>query len=179
MSYLPLVAGGVKMIGTFQKGSADAGAAEYNAGIADQNAAITTQQGEAAAQMQGRAAARAQGSAIAAYGASGVQTDSGSALDVLADSAAQATLDNLTTKYNYALKSQSYSNQAALDRSSAGNARTAAVLGMSEAALNGVSKLKEKLIPDFGSSSGSLWSNGGNTDGYDPGPIAWTTARRY
>lgn len=115
-------------IGQLVAGQGQAMAQEYNASIARQNAVIAKQQGEAAAEAQSRNAQRTIGSAIAAYGASGVQGGDGSPVDVLADSARMASLDNLTIKYNYALKAQGYNNQASLDDAAAGYARTSSYL---------------------------------------------------
>lgn len=104
-----------------KQAQANAAAATYNANLADQNAAITREQKDAAVEAQQRQTARSLGSIIAAYGASGVQSDNGSPLDVLADSARVAELDKLTTQYNYELKARDYENQAALDRMNAAN----------------------------------------------------------
>jgi hypothetical protein len=124
-----IAAAATKAVGGLIAGEGKAQAQEYNATVARQNAAITLQQGEAAVQAQARDAARTQGRAIAAYGASGVQTDSGSPMDVLADSVRMATLDQLTTKYNYDLKALGYNNQATLSEAGAKYSRTSALFG--------------------------------------------------
>lgn len=118
----------MSFIGNILQGQGQAMSAEYNAQIANQNAEVARQQGVAASQAQQRTATRAISAATAAYGASGVQTDSGSPVDVLAESARMATLDNLTLKYNYALKSLGYNNQASLNQAQAQYASTASVL---------------------------------------------------
>lgn len=115
----------ISAIGNIIQGEGQATASEYNAQIARQNAVIAQQQGVAAADAQSRDAQRKIGSMVAAYGASGVQSDAGSPMDVLADSARMAALDNLTVKYNYALKAQGFNNQATLDQTNADYARTA------------------------------------------------------
>ena len=127
-------------LGSILQGEGAATAAEYNATIARQNAAIAAQQGEAAAQAQGRNAERHIGSMVAAYGASGVEGSSGSAMDVLADSARMSTLDNLTLKYNYALKGLGYENAAKLDDTNAAYSRTAGLLGAAGAGASNYSK---------------------------------------
>lgn len=121
------VATGVQMAGQYMQGQQAADAAEYNAQIANQNATIATQQGEAAVQQLGRQQYRQLGAATAAYGASGV-TMEGSPTDVLAQSAAEAALDRLTTKYNYQLRALGFQQTAALDEMQAGNARTSGIL---------------------------------------------------
>lgn len=106
--------------------NANSQAALFNADLADKNAAITAQQGEAARQTQQRTAERTIGTMVANYGASGVQSDNGSPMDVLADSLRMATLDSLTTQYNYALKAKNFTDQAALNRLNAANGAAAA-----------------------------------------------------
>ena len=155
---------GASALGSVMQGEGQSQASEYNAAIARQNAIIAQQQGAAAVQAQQRDASRKIGTMVANYGASGVQTDSGSPLDVLADSAAMATLDSLTLKYNYALKAAGYGSQATLDDMQAKTSSTSGVLGAVGTGLNGLSKglsmykdFGGNPIPGFGgySSSGS------------------------
>jgi hypothetical protein len=140
MDPLSLVGLGLSVFGTFMQGQsasesaqaqaksaqASAAAALYNANIADQNAAITREQKGAATEAFDRSTARTMGSTVAAYGASGVQVDSGSPMDVLADSTRSAALDRLTLQYNYDLKARDYENQAQLNRMNAANGLQAA-----------------------------------------------------
>lgn len=118
----------MSFFGNIIQGQGQKLAADYNATIARQNAEIATQQGVAASEAQQRDAARKIGAATAAYGASGVSTDSASATDVLAESARNAMLDNLTLKYNYTLRSQGLRNQAALSEAEGEYASTASIL---------------------------------------------------
>lgn len=136
MAWLAIAGAAVSAIGAIQKGQADAGAAKYNATIARQNSVVALQQGEAAVQAQNRDARRRLGSMKALYGAAGVEGDTGSPLDVLADSTRMAELDALTTQYNYQLKSQGFDDQAALDDSNAKNSRTASYLNATSSLLN-------------------------------------------
>jgi len=136
--------------GSIISGTAQAGAARYNAAIATQNATIAEQQGEAAAQSVDRNARRKIGSMIAGFGASGVDQTTGSATDVLADSVRMATLDKLTTKYNYALRAVSYRNQAKLDETNANNAETAMVFNAMANLTGGYGS----PIPNFSATSG-------------------------
>lgn len=144
------VSAGVSAIGSMFSGEGRAQAHEYNAQIAMQNALIARQQGEAAAEAQGRDAKRKLGSMVANFGASGVMTDSGSALEVLADSARMAMLDNLTIKYNANLKALSASMQGDMERSAGKNSRTAALLGAGAGAITGAGYYKAKAIPGIG-----------------------------
>jgi hypothetical protein len=118
----------MSFFGNILQGQAQKLSADYNAQIDQQNALVAQQQGVAAAEAQQRDAARKIGAGIAAYGASGVQGDSGSPIDVIAESARNATLDNLTVKYNYALKGIGYQNQAALSEAEGEYASTASIL---------------------------------------------------
>lgn len=144
--------------GAIQQGNANAQAADYNAAVARQNSDIAMQQGVAASEAQKRDAERKIGSMIANYGASGVSAGSGSPLDVLADSAAMSTLDNLTVKYNYALKAAGFTNQATLAGMQAKNARTSGILNASAFGLKGIGQFASMMgtsIPGFGSASGA------------------------
>lgn len=98
---------------------ANVAAANFNADLLEQNAGIALEQGRVAQDAQQRQSRRQIGSMVAAYGASGVQVDSGSPLDVLADSAMMAELDRLTIGYNAELEARNYRTQAQLQRMSA------------------------------------------------------------
>lgn len=123
-------ASAAKVAGDELEGRATAGAADFDAAVARQNAEIAQQQGSAAAQAQERDATRKIGSMIANYGASGVQADGGSPADVLADSMRMATLDNITTRYNYNIKAQDYYNKAKILDFKSSTARTSAKIKM-------------------------------------------------
>lgn len=132
---LALLTFGMNVYGQHQQNKANREAMEYNAAINMQNAELARQQGLAEAESQARDAKRTVGSMVASYGASGVQTDVGSPLDVLADSARMAMLDNLTIKYNAEMKARAYEQQAQLDLMGGGSS-TANALGVLGAGLN-------------------------------------------
>lgn len=113
-----------------QKAEAEAQANEYNAAIAAKNAVYNQFEGEQALAEQQRNAYRSEGAAKAAYGASGVSSASGSAQDVLADSAASSIRDFYNLKFTYDMQTQNYKDQQNLYNMAAGNARAAAVLGL-------------------------------------------------
>jgi hypothetical protein len=135
-----LVGSMVSAVGAVRQGQAQAGAAEYNAQLAEQNAQVATAQGAAAAEAHGRDTQRSMGRALAAYGAAGVQTDTGSPADVLAESARGAALDNLNIKYNAKLRAMGLQAQAGLDRANASNAKDASYLNATSALLSGGAK---------------------------------------
>lgn len=145
---IALVAGSVKGFGSILGGESNAQADEYNAAVAQQNATIARQQGQVAADAQWRSAERSFGSMVANYGASGVQSDNGSPVDALAESVRMATLDNLTTKYNYELKAVGFENQAQLDKMKAQTSRTSGVL-------NGIASVGQ------GYAMSQMWGSGG------------------
>lgn len=142
----------IKAGGTLYEGQANAAAANYNAGINEFNADATRQQGVAAVDALSRDQARKIGAMVAAYGASGVQSDSGSPMDVLADSARMAELDRLTMKYNYDLKAQGYAMQAELDRMQAKAAKTSSYFKATGQIMDGASSAMGggTPIPSFG-----------------------------
>lgn len=149
------VAMAASAVGAVRQAQAQSQAASYNSQIAQQNALAAQQQGEAAAQAQARDAQRRIGAMIAGYGASGVDVGSGSPQDVLADSVRSATLDNLTTKYNYKLKGQGYINQSQLDSMEADNASSAGWLNAASGVASGMSRMNQygsygSSIPYYG-----------------------------
>ena len=112
-----------KAIGAISSGNAAGQAGDYNAQVNERNAAIVRSQAAMAAGQQERSGYKKLGAMRAAYGASGVSGTDGSALDVLADSASQAELDRQNILYRGDLQAMGYSDQAALDRFGAKNAR--------------------------------------------------------
>lgn len=101
--------------GDIQAGNAANKVAGYNANQAEENAKVVQQQAEQEVDMQQVRAKKMIGAISATYGASGV-AQAGSAVDVLAASAASAELDKQTILYNGKLQAIGYQNQAALDR---------------------------------------------------------------
>ncbi len=144
--YLLVGSTALSVYGAIKQGQAASDAYRYNADLAKQNAAIAEAQGEAASQAQKVDAQRRMGAMIANYGASGGQLSDGSPADALAESARNATLDNLTLKYNYKLRGLGYTNQANLDSAGADNARTASYFSAASAAAGGAAY----AIPKFG-----------------------------
>lgn len=110
--------------------SQQADAAQYNAGLSENQATQAFASGVQRESAQRRSAAQTLGEQRAAFGASGVDANSGSALDVQLQSTRNAELDALQTRYEGILTGQNYQQQAAMGvyqadtlRSSASNAR--------------------------------------------------------
>ena len=137
------IAGAMSAVGTVRQAQSQAQAKNYEAEVAAQNARIAQQQGEAAAELQAKEAQRKIGAMVAQYGAAGVDVSSGSPADVLADSVRSATLDNLTTKYNYQLKALDYTNQSNLDSDSASYYRTSGYFNAASDAVGTGSKIAQ------------------------------------
>ena len=116
-----------------QTGQAGAGAANYNAQVAENNRIIAEQQaadarkrGEIAEAEQRRKTVNIKGSQKASIGASGVALDSGSPLDILGDTAAFGELDALTIRnnaereaYGYQVQGMNFGAEAGLLRNRA------------------------------------------------------------
>lgn len=121
---------GVQAYGAYQETKAQNAAAEYNARILENNAQVARyqaadakQRGEVAEKQFRLRLSQEKGAQRALYGASGAVVDSGSALDVLEDTAAFGEFDALTIRHNAVLEayghetqSQNYVSQANLSR---------------------------------------------------------------
>jgi len=141
----------ISAMAAMRTGQTQSEMAKYNAKLAETNSEVANAEGAAASDAQDRDSQRRIGAAIAAYGASGVDVGTGSPVDVLADSARQATLDNLTVKYNYKLRALGYQNQAGLDTATGEYALAAGRMGATASLLQGVG---QALSTKGGTSSG-------------------------
>ena len=121
LSALSVVGTVISAISAIRQGEASQTAANYNAQINQQNAALATQQASDEARQQQRETYLRLGAIRAAQGHSGGTGDTGSVLDVLADTAAQGELDRQNIIYKGQLQARGYSNTATLDTYS-GNA---------------------------------------------------------
>jgi hypothetical protein len=123
-------------IGTFQQGQAQAQASQYNARVAEQNATAARQKAAFDEQLRREQLERVQAAARAAIGKSGSDF-SGSALDLMAQNAAQAELDALAIRYGGEVRAAGQENQAQLDRAQASQARTGGYFGAGAKLLQG------------------------------------------
>ena len=112
---LAVLAAGAMALGKIKAGNSAKAKSEYDAKVADRDAAVARDQANALALQQQRAARKTIGSMRAAYGAAGVTVD-GSPLDVLEESAGQAELDRLTILHNGELKATGKQDSAVLSR---------------------------------------------------------------
>lgn len=126
-------------MGAMSQANARVASSEFNAQINQRNATIATQQATAEAARVARQGELSLGRQRAALGASGLTVED-SALDFLADSAAQAQLDIETVKYRGTLEAMGYHENAALDRMGARTAREQGYLQTASEVLTGVGR---------------------------------------
>ena len=115
--FIPIImAAGAAMsaMGQMKQGKAAKAAADYNAQIAEQNAALARQEAADNVKLFERQQYLLAGAIRANQGASGGRQQ-GSVLDVLADAAAQGELEKQMILYRGELKARGYENTAALD----------------------------------------------------------------
>lgn len=143
----------VQVLGILNKSSSESEAARFNAAVADQNAGLALAQGEADVVQQRRLGELRMGRIRSGYGASGIRSDSGSALDVLEDSAAQAKLDEQNIRYGAMLRARGFNISADLDRRRASSASSGGLFSAAGAALLGYARMQqmEKSTPGTGS----------------------------
>lgn len=164
------IAGGVVGgVSSYQQGKAQQAQYDYqakvneeNAKIAQENAKVQRQQGIEEARLQRIKAASTIGSQKTAMAANGVDVTQGTAVDVIADTAAIGELDALQTQYNYEMKARGYEaqagnfqNQANLDVISGKNAYTAGKVGAVQHGLAGLQQTADVASQWFGFGSGS------------------------
>lgn len=137
LSGVSAASGVMGTIGAVNTGNAKSSADTFNANIAGQNIDLTNQQTNLSLQQQQRDAYQKLGAIKAGFGASGVTSDSGSVLDVLADSSTQAQLDADTIVNNGKIKAAGYQNTENLDRAAASNDETSGYINGASAALLG------------------------------------------
>lgn len=142
---------GASVYGTYAQMQAAKNNASYQASIANQNAAIADAQSVSVGQQgtmeqnQLRDKARqVAASQKTAFAANGLDTQSGSALNVISDTAQQSEQDIQTSRYNTAMQMWGLGNQANQYRAEAKNAKQAGKYQARSALLSGVTSLAQK-----------------------------------
>lgn len=133
-----LIGGLVSASGKGAEGRKAEKAFNINARIAEENAGLAREAAADDILSLKRTAYKTEGGIRAGYGASGVSASSGSALDVLADSMAQAALDQNRRRLQGELEARDYLMQAATGRSSGAAARRGGSYGAAGQALSTV-----------------------------------------
>lgn len=123
------VGGGMQAYGQYQSGKFNADMANAQAGIAEQSSRDALGRGAADANASLQQAAKAASSQRAAMAAGGVDVGSGTALDVLADTASAGAFDAAIAKNNAAREAYGYQVQAAMSRAEAKQARRQGNMG--------------------------------------------------
>jgi hypothetical protein len=113
-SPLEIVSGAVQAASAVKQGQNAVAMSEYNYKTDVENANLAVQQGNEEARRSNVIANKVIGQGRAAAGASGIQM-SGSALDVIGASAANAELDALSIQHKAAIKAYGYRSSAALE----------------------------------------------------------------
>ena len=144
---------GVQAVGAYQEAKAANAAAEYNAQIEDQNASYYSLMGENALARADKEAGdhrrgieKLKGEQRAGYAAAGVKVDTGSALDVAADTAKWGEYDAQTIMYNGAVEKAGYDQKAYNSSASAAmlrNTRRSPSLAAGGVVLNGLAKYSQ------------------------------------
>lgn len=133
MAFLPIAAtvltgisGGIQAFGAIQQGNAAKASADYNASVANMNAAqakenehIASQVGMAKTGMQEQQTRASVGQTIANESASGVQLNTGSFADVGTSEKELGKLDALTVRSNATKEAFGYSVQSVNDKAQA------------------------------------------------------------
>lgn len=144
MAFIPIAlavaATAMTAIGQVRQGQAAKAAADYNAQVANNNAAVAEQQAQSQAMVQGRRASMQNGALLANMAANGVDATEGSPLDILSQSAANAEMDRQNIVYNGRVKAQSLRNQAQLDTFQGETAQTNGWMSAASTVLSGGSK---------------------------------------
>lgn len=133
---LLLLFAGVSAVGAIYQGMAASKAAKMNAEANDAAASATRQQAQLEAQRQRVQAAKALGAIRTGYAASGVTLE-GNPLDVLAESAYNAEIDNQLILKGGEIRAQGFERSASLDRQRARNAETSGYLSAAGSLLGG------------------------------------------
>lgn len=142
---ISLVGGLVSASGTAAAGRKAQKAYNFNAAIATENAAEARRAADDDILSLKRTAYKTEGGIRAGYGASGVSGGSGSALDVLADSIAQAALDQNRRKHRGELEARDFMNQARQGIAAGRAARTGAEYGAAGQALSSTGQAASSL----------------------------------
>jgi hypothetical protein len=148
ISAVAAVAGtAVSAMAAENRGKTESNIANYNAQVSRNNAISTNQAAAVAADQQNQQHRRQIASGIAAAGASGVDPNSGSPLEVVADLAGQAKLDEELGLWQARERAKGYGNQATLDVYSGRAAASAGTLNAASSLLSGAGRVAGMYAP--------------------------------
>lgn len=139
---LGLLGSGISAASALASGFGEASAYNQNAAVSQQNADIIRTKGLYDERQQQAQANRVLGEGRVAVAKSG-GTLSGSSLDVIADSAAQAEMDRQAIRYNTDIDVYGQQSQASMYKSMAKRSRTMGLIGAGTALLGGLAPFIE------------------------------------
>lgn len=162
----------ISAAGAIQQANATSSADRYNASIAANNASIAKQnanyagaEGEQQTEQAGIGNREKLGNLKANQGASGIESNTGSSANVQASESMIAQEDVMNTRANAARRAYGFETQAAgdtaqsdLDKSQAGNAKTAGYINAGTTALGAAAKLGASGAFGGSSGGGDAWS---------------------
>ena len=141
---LTVVGGLFQGLGARQQDEAQANAANYNAAVARNEAIFSQQQGEVSAQASDRQTAAVIGRERAVYAGGNLDVNSGSPLDVQANTAQMGRLNSLTIRNNAARQAWGYNAGANLDTYAAQNYQTAGDMALFGSLINTGANVADK-----------------------------------
>lgn len=161
---LTAIGTGISAYGAYQQGQAQEAQYKYQSAVASNNRIIAEQnakdalaRGKVEADTHRRKVSQFIGSQRAGFGGSGVVVDSGSPLDIVADSVALGELDTQTILSNaerearaYRVQGSNFGAEAGLLDSSAGSARRAGTINTGTTILGGGGSFADKWYNYFG-----------------------------
>lgn len=134
----------VSALGAIQQGKAAAAAANYNAQVQEAQAKDAVERGAEDAKTARRRTAAVIGEQKATLAAGNLSINSGSALDLLGDTAAAGELEALTVTNNAERDAVALRSGANLSRMEASSAKSAGMLGAFGTALSGTATVADK-----------------------------------
>ena len=140
---MTLIGAGVSMAGQVASASAQSASYKTQAAYAERQAQMAAEKGNYDATLQGRANDRQLASMRGQYLAGGVGL-SGSAADLLQDSATEASLDEQAIRYGAQVQSDNYRFQAGLSRSNAKSAMTGGYMGALATGVNAFTGISQQ-----------------------------------
>lgn len=140
---MALIGAGVSAAGSIASGSAQSASYKSQAAYADRQAQMAAEKGNYDAAIQGRANDQQLAAMRGQYLSGGVAL-SGSAAEVMQESATQASLDEQAIRYGAKVQSDNYRFQSGLARSNAKSAMTVGYMGALASGVNAFTSISQQ-----------------------------------
>ena len=154
MSWLDAVSAGVQAVGDIMQGNQQKSAYDYNAGVLDVQAQETVEAGKLQQEEMDEEFRSLQGRQQSAYVAAGVVSNSGSALDVMLNSATNFEFDKMVQNYNTQIAVNNLKSRANIDRYYGKVAQKQGQFQAGMTILNAGTKMADRV--NFGSTPAAL-----------------------